>query len=339
MEGYYYISLGVLWVLLFLYVFFASIDFGVAFFLLYAKKRLENVKLVEYVKGFFSPLWGTSNMMFVFFIIGLIALYPAMAYYYSTAFFLPGCIAILLFVIRAIYFVVIPKDQEQSLDVSWPYAVIGMCIPVCLSTGLIISEGGFIQEDGSSVIFLWDAFFHSPYTWSVWLYVIVSILYISSMFLCTYAAHIKDSVSFSYIRDFTLIWAILLMIVNTLVVYTLKLHNYEHFERLMEYKILIFLSICCYLWSVWLVFRKKQLYFAFLLTSLYLLFAFVAYGISHLPSILTPFVMFDDIAPNVQIVIAAIVIYLSGIILMVPSGIILFKKLKGKAQTYWRTSR
>ncbi|MGM9986683.1 MAG: cytochrome d ubiquinol oxidase subunit II [Bacillaceae bacterium] len=336
MEFYYQIALAILWIILFLYIFFASIDFGIAFFVLHAKYRMKNLRLVEYLKGFLSPLWETSNMLFVFFIIGLIALYPSIAYYYSTAFFVPGCIAIIFFVVRAIYFVIIAKEREEAMEVNIPYALTGILIPICLSSGLIISEGGFILENEDQLTFLWMDFLRSPYTWSVWFYVIVSIMYISAMFLCTYAAHVKDENSFYFVRRFTLVWAAILVVANILVFHTLKLHSPTHFERLLDFKGLIVISMISYWISVFFVIRKTKLTFALIMTISYLFFAFFAYGISHLPAILSPYVMFNQIAPSREITIAAMIIFGAGIVLMIPSSIILIKKFKVKLENHWR---
>lgn len=67
------------------------------------------------------------------------------------------------------------------------YGATGLLIPAALSTVLAISEGGIIREEGGHVVLNWASFFASSYTWSVIVLALVSVLYISAMFLTYYA--------------------------------------------------------------------------------------------------------------------------------------------------------
>ena len=64
------------------------------------------------------------------------------------------------------------------------------------------------QESWNGKVMLhWNTFFTNPYTWSVILLALVSVLYISAMFLSYYAQRAGDEVAFGVVRGYALGWS------------------------------------------------------------------------------------------------------------------------------------
>ncbi len=111
-----------------------------------------------------------------------------------------------------------------------------------LSTVLTISEGGFIEMNGGKVVFLYDRLFSSVYSWSVVLLAIVSVLYISAMFLTFYAAKARDNPALEIIRKWALTWSAPTIICSVIVFYAIDLHNPHHFQKMLELSWMFVLS-------------------------------------------------------------------------------------------------
>src|SRR6185437_13237915 len=112
------------------------------------------------------------------------------------------------------------------------YGLSGLFIPAALSIVLTISEGGFVSiVDGNPVLDYW-ALFSSPLTWSIVVLSLAAVLYISAVFLTWYANKAGDPAATGLMRKYALIWALPTIITAGGIIFELRYHSPEHYERI-----------------------------------------------------------------------------------------------------------
>ncbi|WP_349410326.1 cytochrome d ubiquinol oxidase subunit II [Pseudalkalibacillus sp. SCS-8] len=319
------LGITVLWIFLYGYLIVASIDFGAGFFAYYGKITKRDHIINNIISRYLSPVWEVTNVFFVFFFVGLVGFFPSTAYYYGTALLVPGSIALVLLAIRGSFYAFGNYGAKDSHLYTFLYGATGLLIPASLSTALTISEGGFIVEENGAVIFLVEELFTSFYSWSVVLLAIVSVLYISAMFLSFYASKAKDWAALDLLRKYALFWSPPTILASFLVFLALRDHNLEHFNSMLEYSYFFLISFICFNIAVWFVYRNKRYGMAFIFVMLQFFFAFFGYGISHLPYILYPYITIDAGFTNETMGIALVIAFIAGLLLLIPSLILLMR--------------
>lgn len=273
--SYEVLGITVLWVFLFGYLIVASIDFGAGFFSFYSSITGKRHLIHNIIERYLSPVWEVTNVFLVFFFVGIVGFFPDTAYYYGTALLVPGSIAIILLAIRGAYYAFNSYGTRSKTIYMFLYGASGLLIPASLSTVLTISEGGYIEVDsGGKVTFLFSKLFTSTYSWTVVLLAIVSVLYISAMFLAYYADRAKDRNAFEVVRKYALVWSGPTILSSLLVFFAIRNHNPEHFEQMLNLAWMFVASFICFLIAVYLVWSKKRLGLSFLFVMLQFGFAF-----------------------------------------------------------------
>jgi cytochrome d ubiquinol oxidase subunit II len=326
------IGITILWTFLYGYIIVASIDFGAGFFNFSTIVTGQKHIIQPIVQRYLSPVWEVTNVFLIFFIVGLVGFFPKSAYYFGTALLVPGSIAVCLIAVRGAYY------AFGSYGVGWAknsvlfvflYGVSGLLIPASLSIVLTISEGGYIEQRGDTLIFLTRALFFSPYAWSVVLLSVVSVLYISAMFLTYYAHKAGDDKAYALMRRYALLWSGPTIGASVFVFFAISSHNALHFERLVDYSWLFVCSFAAFLVAVGIVWRKKPssraLGWSFIAVMIQYACAFYGYGAAHLPYILYPYVTMTDTFTSPQMAWALIVAFLAGLLLLVPSLALLMR--------------
>ncbi|MFB1081273.1 cytochrome d ubiquinol oxidase subunit II [Jeotgalibacillus sp. JSM ZJ347] len=319
------LGITVLWLFLYGYLIVASIDFGAGFFAYYARVSKREHIMSKLISRYLSPVWEVTNVFFVFFFVGLVGFFPDTAYYYGTALLLPGSVAIILIAIRGSFYAFGNYGSKDSTLYLFLYGATGLLIPAALSTALTISEGGYLTEDENGVTFLAGELFTSPYSWSVVLLAIVSVLFISASFLTYYADRAEDIDSRAIMRKFALWWSAPTIGASLLVFAGLRSHNAEHFERALDLWWMFGLSLVFFLIAVFLIQQKKKYGTAFLMVMLQFFFAFFGYGASHLPYILYPFITIEGSVVNETMGTALVTVFILGLCLLVPSLYLLMR--------------
>ncbi|HBI03659.1 MAG TPA: cytochrome D ubiquinol oxidase subunit II [Paenibacillaceae bacterium] len=323
-----YELLGVilLWTFLYGYVIIASIDFGAGFFLFYGKWRKKDHIINRTIERYMSPVWEITNVLLVFFFIGLVGFYPEIAYYYGTALLIPGSIALILLAIRGGIYAFSLYGKKDNFISLFLYGATGLLIPAALSTVLTISEGGYIYENQSGiVVFSPVELITSPYSWAVVFLAIVSVLFISASFLTFYANRARDYKAMELLRQFALLWSAPTIVASVLIFATIQIHNDWHFKNMIHYSWMFILSLVCFGIAVYLINKKEKLGLAFIMVMLQFGFAFYGYGASHLPYLLYPYIMLDSSNVNPQMGLALVISFIAGLVLVVPSLYLLLK--------------
>ncbi|CEG26654.1 cytochrome d ubiquinol oxidase subunit II [Bacillus sp. B-jedd] len=319
------LGITVLWTFLYGYLIVASVDFGAGFFAFYGKVSKKDHIINHIISRYLSPVWEVTNVFFVFFFVGLVGFYPDAAYYYGTALLIPGSIALILIAVRGSFYAFGNYGSKDNTFYLFLYGSTGLLIPASLSTALTISEGGFLEQKGDSVVFLASKLFTSPYSWSVVLLAIVSVLFISASFLTFYANRAKDEDAREVLRKFSLFWSIPCILASLLVFASLKAHNGRHFDNALDLWWMFGLSFACFLVAVLLILKRKKFGLAFIFVMLQFFFAFFGYGASHLPFILDPFITIHSAITNEVMGTALVIAFIAGLLLLIPSLALLVK--------------
>jgi cytochrome d ubiquinol oxidase subunit II len=320
------LGVTVLWTFLYGYLIVASIDFGAGFFAYYGRVTKRDHIINHIISRYLSPVWEVTNVFFVFFFVGLVGFYPKAAYYYGTALLVPGSIALILLAIRGSFYAFGNYGSKGNNNFYiFLYGATGLLIPASLSTALTISEGGFITEIGDKVIFHVDKLFTSFYSWAVICLAIVSVLYISAMFLTFYAHKAQDTAAFELLRKYALFWSPPTILASLLVFVALRDHNEVHFNNMINYSYLFILSLLCFIIAVSLVYWQRSYGIAFIFVMLQYLFAFFGYGVSHLPYILYPYVTVHGGFTNQTMATALVIAFMAGLLLLIPSLYLLMR--------------
>ncbi|WP_027416545.1 cytochrome d ubiquinol oxidase subunit II [Aneurinibacillus terranovensis] len=335
------IGITILWALLYGYVIVASIDFGAGFFSYYGKLKKKDHLINDMVNRYLTPVWEVTNVFFIYIFVGLVGFFPKAAYYYGTTLLVPGSVALILLTIRGTFYAFADYGARESTVYRFLYGVTGLLTPAALSTVLTISEGGFIREgDDGGIEFVPQLLFASPYSWTVVLLAIVSVLFISASFLTYYASRAEDKEAMELLRQFALWWSGPTIFASILVFSTLRIHNAFHFTVMLHYSWMFLLSFLFFMGAVYLIIQRKALGTAFIMVMLQFGFAFFGYGISHLPYLLFPYVTIESGSTNPQMGLSLVIVFMGGLFLLIFSLYLLFRHflynanvLKGQAKS------
>lgn len=319
------LGIAVLWSFLYGYVIVASIDFGSGFFNAYSVLTNRSDILSNIIKRYLSPVWEVTNVFLVFFFVGIVGFFPQTAFYYGTILLVPVSISLILLAIRGSYYAFESYGTTGHKGYVTAYGIAGLLIPASLSVVLTISEGGFVDMVNGQPQLDYNALFTSPLTWSIVVLSIVAVLYISSVFLTWYAWKAGDLSASDLMRKYALIWAAPLAIAATGIIIEFRSHNAERFERIIDVWWLFGLSVILFLITVWLIWQKKKYGMSVILLFVQFAFAFFAYGISHYPYLLYPYLSIHDSFTSTEMAIALVIAFVLGACLLIPSLYLLFK--------------
>lgn len=319
------IGITVLWTFLFGYIMVGSIDFGAGFFNAYSLLTGKKHILTPIIQRYLSPVWEVTNVFLVFFFVGIVGFFPKTAYYFGTILLVPASIAIILLAIRGSYYAFETYGARGHKGYSLMYGAASLFIPASLSIVLTISEGGFVSlADNRPVLDYWRLF-TSPLTWSIVVLSLAAVLYISAVFLTWYATKTGDQRASNLMRKYALICAGPTIITATGIIYELRGHNPEHYGRLLDVWWMFGLSFLLFLGTVWLLWRRKNYGWAFVLLAGQFMLAFYGYGFSHYPYLLYPHLTLYDSFTNPAMAISLIVVFILGLGLLIPSLILLLR--------------
>lgn len=320
------LGISVLWIFLFGYVIVASIDFGAGFFNAYSLVRGNHHILSKIIKRYLSPVWEITNVFLVFFFVGVVGFFPQTAYYYGTVLLVPASVALILLSIRGSYYAFESYSGLRGhKGYALAYGVSGLFIPAALSVTLTISEGGFVTMQGDGPQLDYGALLTSPLSWAIVVLAIVAVLYISAVFLTWYAQKAGDQKASDLMRKYALIWALPLLASAIGIIVELKSLENWHYHQMMDLSWMFGLSGILFLATVWLLWAKVKYGLAVILLMAQFAIAFFAYGISHYPYLLYPYLTIHDSFTNEAMAIALVVAFIAGLVLLIPSLYLVFK--------------
>lgn len=282
-----------LWILTYCYLILASVDFGASFYLFYEQMIQGKSGLALLINDYLSPVSEITNVCFVFFFAAVLGFFPEMSYYYGTSLIVPGIIAVLLIVVKGTFFTIGQLLSKDNVFLKWCNAVSGisgLVIPAALSVTLVVSEGGYIRLSAHSVRLMGEKLWGNFYFWSVMAIAVVSILYISAMFLTFLAHYFGHEAASDNMRNMALFWSMPTVLASGLVFLGLQNQNPVHFNHVLDLSWMFLLSLLCFFIAVAFIFLRRYYKWSFLFVMLQYFFAFFGYGISHFPYILYPYI-------------------------------------------------
>ncbi len=319
------IGITVLWVFLFGYLIVGSIDFGAGFFNAYSLITGKQHILTNIIQRYLSPVWEVTNVFLVFFFVGIIGFFPKTAFYYGTSLLVPASIALILLGIRGSYYAFETYGSRGHKGYSFMYGLSGLFLPAALSIVLTISEGGFIEMIDGNPVLDYLSLFLSPLTWSIVALSLSAVLYISAVFLTWYANKAGDARATALLRKYALIWSVPTIVTASGIIVELRAHNPEHYQNMLDIWWAFGISFLLFLCTVWLIYTHKSYGWAFVLLVGQFFVAFFAYGFSHYPYLLYPYVSIYDSFTNEAMAISLIVAFIAGLALLLPSLYLLLK--------------
>lgn len=326
------LGISVLWIFLFGYVIVASIDFGAGFFNAYSLIRGNDHILSKIIKRYLSPVWEITNVFLVFFFVGVVGFFPQTAFYYGTVLLVPASIALILLSIRGSYYAFESySGMSGHKGYALAYGVSGLFIPAALSVVLTISEGGFITLQDGNPSLDYQALLVSPLSWAIVVLSVVAVLYISSVFLTWYAQKAGDYKASELMRKYALIWSGPLIVSALGIIIELKSLGSWHYDQMLDIAWLFTLSGVVFLATVWLLWKKINYGLAVVLLIVQFAMAFFAYGISHYPYLLYPYLTIHDSFTNEAMAIAIVIAFVAGLVLLIPSLYLVFKLFFSKS--------
>lgn len=178
--------------------------------------------------------------------------------------------------------------------------------------------GGRIYFGGrGKVTFHVGKLFTNVYPYSVIFLALVSVLYISAMFLTYYAAKAEDNRALEIVRKYALFWSAPTILASLFVFYAIQDHNAEHFNNMITNAWMFILSFLFFLIAVYLVWKRRNYGWAFLCVVLQFGFAWFGYGASHLPYVLYPYVNIYDSFTNPAMATALIAVFILGLLVLI----------------------
>ncbi|WP_234489657.1 cytochrome d ubiquinol oxidase subunit II [Paenibacillus sp. S28] len=325
MMNYELIGISVLWLFLYGYIIIASIDFGAGFFAFYARLTKQDHVINKLISRYLSPVWEITNVFFVFFYIGMIGFFPETSYYYGSAMLVPGSLAVILLAIRGSFYAFENYGSKNNMVYLFLYGATGVLIPASLSVALTLSEGGFILKQGETASLDYWALLSSPLSWSIVGLAIVSVLFISAAFLAFYASRAEDHAALKLMRTYALFWSTPTIVIALTAFIFLGQHNERHFQNMMDLWWLLALSVAFFMIAMWLLYRGGRYGMAFICIMLQFFSAFFAYGIGQYPYILDPYITIQSSVTSSSMGFALVVAFISGMCLLVPSLILVFR--------------
>lgn len=323
--SYELIGISVLWLFLYGYLIVASIDFGAGFFAYYAKVTKRDHIINQIISRYLSPVWEVTNVFLVFFFVGIVGFFPKSAYYFGSALLVPASFAIILLAIRGSFYAFENYGLKQNNVYMFLYGATGLLIPASLSTALTISEGGFITEANGVVSLNYLELFTSPLSWSIVGLAITALLFISASFLTYYASRAKDIDALNLVRKWALFWATPTIIMALTTMIALSQRNERHFDNMLDLWWVFGLSIAFFAIGMGLLYIGKYYGVAFIAIMLQFFFAFFGYGVAKYPYLLDPYVSVHDSVTSDAMAIALIIAFIGGLLLLVPSLILLMR--------------
>ncbi|MCT2535377.1 cytochrome d ubiquinol oxidase subunit II [Aquibacillus koreensis] len=323
--SYEVIGITVLWLFLYGYVIVASIDFGAGFFAYYAKVTKRDHITNKLISRYLSPVWEVTNVFLVFFFVGIVGFFPSAAYYYGSALLVPASFAIVLIAIRGSFYAFENYGSKQSNVYLFLYGATGLFIPASLSVALTISEGGFITEENGVVSLKYFELFTSPLAWSIVALAVVAILFISASFLTYYASRANDKPALQVVRKWALFWATPTIIMALTTMIALSQRNERHYQNMLDLWWIFSLSMGFFIIAMGLLYIGRNYGTAFIAIMLQFFFAFFGYGMAQYPYLLDPFIHIEQSVTNESMAIALIAAFIGGLLLLIPSLILLMR--------------
>lgn len=313
-------AITILWLFLFAYIVLASIEFGAGFLLFWSRFRNWPSEVEQVIERYLSPFWEVTNVFLITFVVGLVGFFPESARYYGTVLLLPGSVALVLLVLKGTFFAYCHYAKVRGRFYVWLQGVTGLLLPMVLVSVIPISEGGFVTRSPEGRLDLvFTEVLQSPLHWAFVLFALLSVLFVSAVFLHFYAARARAPVAAAAFRAVALQVGLPALGSGAFILLPLTVHRPDHFLALAtDWSWLLLLSGALFVNAYLLLQKGRWPGITFVLVLAQYAAAVAAYGYSHLPYLLYPYLTIHDAFVNPVMARYLTVALAGGLCLLVP---------------------
>jgi len=119
-----------------------SIEFGAGAFYTWTRLTGRNEKASAAVMRFMSPLWETTNVFLIAFMVSMVAFFPGSLSYLTRAFFVTGAAGLLFLVLRGVLFTYLYLNRQQTGRLAaLVFGLSGLLAPACFSLFIPLLAG------------------------------------------------------------------------------------------------------------------------------------------------------------------------------------------------------
>jgi cytochrome d ubiquinol oxidase subunit II len=319
-----------LWTFLFLYSVLAAIDFGAGFLFWWAGLTRSHSSVQRVIQRYLSPVWETTGVFLIFFLVGLVGYFPRAAAAYGTILFVPLGIALVLIVLRGSFFAFYHLSEKGQRLFPLVFGLSSLLIPFFLVPLLavwddprVVSASGAVQVSVVEVLF-------NPLSVALELIALSSLCYLASLFLTWYAWRAGEEQALAYFRRLARGFVPVTLLGGVLLGAALNLFAPWHAAALAQYWPWHLLAALC-LGGTWFLLgcsphagRAPQYGLSLLLSLAQYGLVFYTFGLSHLPYLLYSSLTLSNTATDPAMFTALTATVFGGSVLLIPSLLLLY---------------
>lgn len=318
------------WTFLFLYSLLAAIDFGAGFLFWWSDLRRRNLAAQQVIMRYLSPVWETTNVFLIFFLVGMIGYFPRAAATFGVLLLVPAGGALVLILLRGSFLAFHHLSEKGHRLFPFIFGLTGLLVPLFLVPFVAVSEDTrALSPAGAVRAGVGEVLFH-PLSVTVMLVALTAMLSLSSIFLTWYAAHNGEAQAFRYFHRVAC-WGMPPMVLAALLL-LVALWRFVpwHAAALVQYWPWHLLAVLCLI-AAWLLLKRRpdvsqagRYGLVVLLSVGYCGLVFYTFWLSHLPYLVYPALTLSNTATNPAMFTALTVTVVGGSVVLIPSLLLLY---------------
>lgn len=324
------LAIVILWGFIFVYSIVGSIDFGTGFWsMIYGNKR--GTRAGALANRFLSPSWKVTNVFLVLLVVALVGFFPRAMNLLASLLIVPVALVLLLLTVRSTFMVYAYSAKRFTKLLSYVSGLTGLLIPGLLISILPVTLGGFIEVTDGYAELHFGKLLTSPTLYAHLGFGLATELYLSALFLSDYAKVAGDESSYPVYRKLSIALGPSTLGFAVLATLTMVPQANWMVESIIDHGIWFGLSVAAFVLayvSLWLPGKKGTLgipRIAVIGTIIQYSLASYAYGASHMPYLIFPYLTVEEGFTNPMMFRSLLFGYSIGVILLVPSFIIFWR--------------
>lgn len=317
----------VLWCVLAIYAVLSAVDFGAGFYYWLAGLRPDHGRARSLTLSYLSPVWETTNVFLVLFIVGMIGFFPGAVRAYATGLLLPLSLAVIVLTLRGACFAfhhVAPWADRYLAPV---FGIAGLLVPGLLVMFLSGSEDGAIRVTASGVVTVSQAMLWlSPLNLALAGVAMAAAAYLSAAFLARYAAQRRDMEAAAYFRIAAARAGLVVAALAVALAVALRIVAPFHFAALSAIWPLQMIAVMAFV-AGWLTVTHGGRRRSGLATALVIgqyVFAVLAFGLTRLPFLVYPSIQAEAALTPPAMYTALMLTLAGGTLVILPALALLY---------------
>lgn len=292
------VAITILWVFIFVYSILGSIDFGSGYWALVFGKG-SNTEAGDIANRFLSPTWKVTNVFLVLLVVALVGFFPKATFILGTLLVLPVCLALVLLTIRSTFMVYAYSVHRFSRMLSIVSGITGLLIPALLVSILPITLGGFVSMEEGTPILHFGKLLRSPTEYAHLGFGLATELFLSALFLADYSREAQDEKTYRIYRQMAIILGPLTLVMAVLTTVAMApeaswiVDNFKQQRGWFALSAAAFMAGYSAMWwpRIGSIGYPRA---AMVCVIIQYLLASCAYGASHLPYMLYPYLTVEQ---------------------------------------------